>query len=181
MAGQADLRVRVARAQQNARSQLQAAISIANLQGPARDHFRLIKPALPALPLEKRHWNDKNYALCKFRLDFSNGFGQHPAQNICGWPYSVEFEQMNQFPQSTFVTTVSYSPFKRTIDATANRASPQVIVIGNLVGRENSLPADGTHPSLFGMNRTQTIRTHGQTRDIQQGQTANTAIGGKQN
>jgi hypothetical protein len=87
---------------------------------------------------------------------------------------------MNELAQAVVIATVSDGPMKWMINAPANRASAQAVLITLEVCGKHALATDRAHLPLDGLNAFQALRAYRQPRDIQQRQATEAAIGWKE-
>jgi len=191
MPGQTDLRFRLAATLQQSRAQLESAACRIQFRGSTSDQFGLVESALMQLSRMQGHRHNQNFFFCgKKWLQTFDCFGEHASQNISGRSNLVVFEQMNQFAQTAVIAPISRGlhirRFETAAQSTANlngfrgMSWRRARFSGECEWAYQPLSTDGTKPAGDRPNFAKTVFTNRQSRNVNQGSTAETAIRGEQ-
>ena len=185
MPGESDLRFRFTATLQQTGAQLQSGSSGLQLQGSASDQLRLIEFPLTQFSGVQRNRHHQNFFRGKKWLQIFDRLREHASQHIRRRTNLVVFEQMNQLPQSAFITPVGGGldvwRFKTAAQSAKSLAGCRRESLSReCKGAHQSLAADGAESASDRRHRMQAIFTHWKPGNVYQGSTAEATIGRKQ-
>jgi hypothetical protein len=152
-----------------------------DLQGRAGDQLRLVKAALAAFALVKRHRYDEHGLLLEAGFNGRDRLCQPLSKETSRRAHPVVLQQMDQLSQPAVIAAEGGSPRERAIDAAAHRAQPETGSVRLGITREHALSANRAEFSAERLNLIQAIEANRQPGNIQQRQAAKAAVGRKQN
>ncbi len=122
VAGQPDLRVGGAGANQKVSRNAESIRARHGFQGSARDQFGLIKSTLTPFRFEERYRNQEDRFRRELGLQLSKSIGKHTAEDIRSRANAVVLQQVNEFAQPFVIAAVSDGALKGAIELAASRA-----------------------------------------------------------